>query len=183
MSESLQPLALWTGRKIRQQPIHFGTSTMTETIRVDEVANDSVSILRELGCQGYASIEFKKDDRDGTYRIMEVTPGRTWYPHYLGFGAGVNIPYVWYRDLTGEPPLAPAVASDGIRWIDEYRDIQASFSYWKAGELTFMEWLRSFRRLKVCAYASSKDPLPFLFVILRVLYAIPRALTRPLRSR
>lgn len=183
MSEDLQPLALWTGRKIRQHPIHFGTSTMTETVNVEDVARDSVSILRELGCQGYASIEFKKDDRDGTYRIMEVTPGRTWYPHYLGFGAGVNIPYVWYRDLTGEPPLAADVASEGIRWIDEYRDIQASFSYWKSGELGFLDWLRSFRRLRVFAYASWKDPLPFLFVILRILYAIPRGLTRRLQRR
>lgn len=183
MSEELEPIALWTGRKIRQHPIHFGTSTMTETVWVEEVAETSVSLLRELGCRGYASIEFKKDEIDSKYKIMEITPGRTWYPHFLGFGAGVNIPHAWYRDLLGQKQPVSHRATEGVRWVDEYRDLIASFAYWKHGELSFAGWLQSFRTVKIGAYASIKDPLPFFFVILRLLYAIPRAMTRRPRSR
>ena len=183
LSEELEPLAIWTGRKIRQNPIHFGTSTMTETIWVDEIADTTISILKELRCSGYSSIEFKKDPSDGKYRIMEITQGRTWYPHYLGFGAGVNIPFIWYQDLLGKSIPAPRRAKEGVRWIDEYHDIRASYSYWKQNELSFLDWIRSFKGVKVFAYASLKDPLPFICVILRLLLCIPRAITKKFRQR
>jgi predicted ATP-grasp superfamily ATP-dependent carboligase len=180
LSEDLKPLAIWTGRKIRQHPIHFGTSTMTETVWLDAVADATITILQELACSGYASIEFKLDPRDEQYKIMEVTPGRTWYPHYLGFGAGVNIPYIWYQDLLGRAETTASRADDGVRWIDEYRDIFAIYDYWRHGELTIVEWLRSYRGLRVFAYSSFKDPLPIILVVLRFIIAIPLKLKRSL---
>ena len=169
LSESLETLAIWTGRKIRQRPIHFGTSTMTETLWNDEIAESTLNLLRALNCSGYSSIEYKKDDRDGLFKIMEVTQGRTWYPHFLGFGAGVNIPEVWYRDIAGFDPLSTQTAKEGIRWIDECRDPAASYAYWKNGELTFFEWIKSHRRVSVFAFWSSRDPMPMLYVIARTI--------------
>jgi len=178
LNEDLIPLALWTGRKIRQRPIHFGTSTLTETLWNEDIAKSTVSILQELKCRGYSSIEFKKDSRDGEYRIMEITQGRTWYPHYLGFGAGVNIPHIWYLDLIGKGERSTHKPADGIRWIDEYRDLTAAFQYWRCGELTIADWIRSLRNVKVFSYASWKDPLPLMFVFARFLIAAPRRLYR-----
>lgn len=173
LAEDLRVLALWTGRKVRQKPIHFGTSTMTETVWVEEVAAASISLLQELRCIGYSSIEFKRDPVDNKYKIMEVTPGRTWFPHFLGFGAGVNIPLIWYRDLLGVRQGDAGRATEGVRWVDEYRDPFASWSYWRAGELGMLEWLRSFKGTKVYAYADWRDPLPLVCTVLRLLLAGP----------
>lgn len=178
LSQKLETLAIWTGRKIRQRPIHFGTSTMTETFWVDTVAEDSLKILRQLQCAGYASIEFKKDPRDSLYKVMEVTQGRTWYPHYLGFGAGINIPFIWYQDLLGNSQADTTRAKEGVRWIDECRDPAASYDYWKCGELTFLEWVRSYRRVSISAFASLRDPLPLIFAGARFVFEIFDALVQ-----
>ena len=167
LSENLETLAIWTGRKIRQRPIHFGTSTMTESIWNDQIASSSLKLLKSLNCSGYSSVEYKRDPRDGLFKIMEVTQGRTWYPHYLGFGAGVNIPYVWYRDLAGLEAIASPDAKDHVRWIDECRDPVASYDYWRNGELTFWNWMVSYKRVSIFAFASLRDPLPFFCVVAR----------------
>ena len=182
MSSDLNPLAIWTGRKIRQLPIHFGTSTLAETVWVDEVADTSVKMLQKLRCPGYSSIEFKKDPSTGAYKVIEVTAGRTWYPHYLGVAAGVNIPEVWYRDLLGIKQGAAARAKDRVRWIDEYRDLFAVCAYRKSGELSFTEWLGSYRKIKGYALASFRDPLPIFLVAVRLALGVPDAVLRRFRK-
>jgi D-aspartate ligase len=173
LDRDLKPLALWTGHKVRQFPIHFGTSTLTECIWVDDVASHTLKILKGLHCQGYSSVEFKKDIRDGAYKVMEVTAGRTWYPHYLGVAAGVNIPYIWYNDLLGIPQEPPARAQNGVRWVDEIRDFYSALAYWKNGELSLAEWIRSYWGVKGYAMFSWRDPLPGVCTLLRFPFGPP----------
>lgn len=171
----------WTGRKIRQLPIHFGTSTLTETVKDDEVMDLTLRLLTPVQYHGYASVEFKRDLRDGTLRVMEVTVGRTWYPHFLGVVAGVNLPLAWYLDLVGLPQKPPVTPRVPVRWVDEYRDIVASVDYWRAGELSHLSWVRSFRNLRGFALFSLRDPLPGLFVLARLFISLWNGGLRGLR--
>ncbi len=159
----------WTGRKLRQLPIHFGTATFATTEDIPEVASLSLRLLRALRYRGYASVEFKQDARDGVFRVLEVTAGRTWYNHYLGSVAGVNLEARWYEDLTGLPLDSDAgVARAGVRWVDEYRDLMAVNEYQKAGELDQASWVESYRGCRARALSSWEDPLPGLFVMARL---------------
>lgn len=159
----------WTGRKLRQLPIHFGTATFATTEDIPEVADMSLRLLRALRYRGYASVEFKQDARDGVFRVLEITAGRTWYNHYLGSVAGVNLEARWYEDLTGFPLDADAgVARAGVRWVDEYRDLMAVTEYQKAGELGQASWVDSYRGCRARALSSWEDPLPGLFVMARL---------------
>jgi predicted ATP-grasp superfamily ATP-dependent carboligase len=168
-------LALWTGHKVRQLPIHFGTSTLAATRWDAEVAELTRRLLVDAGFHGYASVEFKTDPRDGSRRALEVTVGRTWYPHGLGVAAGVNLPLVWYRDQVGLPHLAPPPQRDGVLWLDEVRDLYAALGYRRAGELTWGAWLRSLRGRLALAHVAWDDPLPGLFVALRLLFGVATA--------
>ena len=161
-------LAMWTGHKVRQLPIHFGTSTAARTRWDDEVAALTRRLLADTGFVGYASVEFKVDARDGSRRAIEVTAGRTWYPHGLGPAAGVNLPLVWYRDAMGLAPDAPPPQREGVTWIDECRDVYAAAAYRAAGELTWRAWLASMRGPLAFAHFAWDDPAPGLFVILRL---------------
>ena len=172
-------LAAWTGRKLRQHPIHIGTSTMAESVIVEELISNSCAILKKLNYEGYASVEYKKDKRNGKYYIIEVTAGRTWYPHYLGVASGVNIPSLWYKYLAepeeiGENFQAVRQSSKKIIWTDEYRDVFAGLDYIKAGELSALDFLKSFFKRKHGGYSSLffKDPLPYLSVVFRLKYGI-----------
>jgi len=103
-----EPVALWTGRKLRQYPRGFGTATLAESRWLPDVADETLRALRALGHTGYGVVEFKRDARDGVLRITEVTGGRTWFPHGLVTRSGLNLPYIWYCDALGRPLPRPA---------------------------------------------------------------------------
>lgn len=166
--------ALWTGRKLRQYPPGYGTSTLAETLDVPEVARITERVVRALGLRGYVSIEFKRDPRDATFRILEVTPARTWYPHLLGASVGFNLPHLWYQDLIGErlPDTPPLTPPDHVAWVDEYRDLIAAAQAWRRGELSMREWMDSYLSVRSFALLNPRDPLPGLFIMLRLAISV-----------
>ncbi len=170
IDENGDPHGLWTGKKLRQYPIHFGTSTMAETIWIQEIAETTINLLNIINYHGYASIEFKKDVRDDTYKIIEVTAARTWYPHFLGVKAGVNLPFLWYSALCGtDIPQQPG-QQDGVRWVDEYRDILAGIDYMTAKELSWFSFIKTYRPPIVFAVSFLKDIKLWFFLMYKILY-------------
>ncbi len=174
LDRELRVLAGWTGHKVRQLPVHFGTSSMAEVRWNEESYAQSVRFLQGVGVYGYSSLEFKRDRRDGKLKAMEVTAGRTWYPHYAGVAAGVNIPLVWYREVLGLVVPPQPRQRDGLRWVDEYRDVVAALDYIRGGELTVGAWLTSYRPPLSFAHLTWRDPLPGLFLLLRFGIAVVR---------
>jgi predicted ATP-grasp superfamily ATP-dependent carboligase len=172
--------AAWTGRKIRQRPVGFGTSTMAETLWDPMVAELSSSLMCAIGARGYASVEFKRDPGSDSYKLIEATVARTWYPHYLGTVAGVNLSLVWYRDLIGaELPRTRRVA-DRVKWIDEYRDVWGGYERWREHGLPLADWVCSYRGTKAFALASLRDPLPSLCLVVKILLDIAARLRKVL---
>jgi D-aspartate ligase len=98
-----EPLGLFCGRKLRQTPPGVGTCRVGEAVWVDEVVDQGLRFLRELGHVGLSQVEFKRDSRDGSYRLMEVNP-RLWQWHGLAAACGVDLPRMAYEDLVGERP-------------------------------------------------------------------------------
>jgi len=76
-----KPLAVWTGRKLRQYPRRFGTATLAESRWEPWVAREATTILQAMGHRGYGVVEFKRDRRDARFKITEVTGGRS-FPIY-----------------------------------------------------------------------------------------------------
>jgi D-aspartate ligase len=107
-----EPLGVFCGRKLRQTPAGVGTCRVGEAIWVEEVVEQGLMLLRALDFHGLSQVEFKRDARDGSFRLMEVNP-RLWQWHGLASACGVDLPVIAYRDLTGER-LEP-VSANGSR--------------------------------------------------------------------
>ena len=153
-------LAMFTGRKIRQWVPRYGISSMALSEWNEEVSDLSSRVLSALRYQGYGSVEFKRDPRDGRLLMTEVT-ARTWYPHALSERCGINLPYLAYCDLLGLPlPAVPRTYRQGARWIDEASDFRSALSYWREGELSLADWARSYRGKKYWALFAWDDPRP-----------------------
>jgi predicted ATP-grasp superfamily ATP-dependent carboligase len=180
LDDQSQPLAMFTGRKLRQYPPRFGTSSMAESRWDSEVASLSVKLLRALRYRGYASVEFKRDMRDGGLRIIEVT-GRTWYPHGIATACGVNLPYLAYCHLLGRPLDAPGTFAEGVKWIDEDRDIRSALAEHRAGRLSVADWIGSYRGRRTYAIFAPDDPGPMLHLLARTARAAFRRV-RPRRA-
>ena len=101
LSREGRPLGLFCGRKLRQTPPGVGTCRVGEAVWVEEVVEQGLALLRALGFHGLSQVEFKRDPRDGSFRLMEVNP-RLWQWHGLAAACGVDLPWIAYRDLLGE---------------------------------------------------------------------------------
>lgn len=96
-----EPLGLFSGRKLKQVPPLVGTCRVGEAVWVQEVVDAGLRLLNALGFHGISQVEFKRDPRDGRFKLMEVNP-RLWQWHGLAAACGVDLPLIAYRDLTGE---------------------------------------------------------------------------------
>lgn len=183
LGDAGKPLAVWTGRKLRQYPRRFGTATLAESRWDPWVAREATTILQAMGHRGYGVVEFKRDRRDGRFKITEVTGGRTWFPHSLVTRSGINLPLIWYRDVLGLEVEVPSSYEEGIKWIHEERDLKTVLLYFlPEGELTLRSWLGSYRGKRVYAYAAWDDPGPLLASLGRVARAARRRLRRRLSA-
>jgi D-aspartate ligase len=110
-----EPLGLFSGRKLRQTPTGVGTCRVGEAVWVEEVVQHGLALLRALGFHGLSQVEFKRDPRDGLFKLMEVNP-RLWQWHALAAACGVDLPRIAYWDLLGA--RLPPVRQNGAakRW-------------------------------------------------------------------
>jgi D-aspartate ligase len=113
--EGGEPLGLFCGRKLRQTPPGIGTCRVGEAVWVQEVVDAGLRLLRALDFHGISQVEFKRDPRDGRFKLMEVNP-RLWQWHGLAAACGVDLPVIAYRDLTGKPVTPASMNGNGRRW-------------------------------------------------------------------
>ncbi|CAN7620479.1 carboxylate--amine ligase [Massilia sp. LjRoot122] len=97
----------FSGRKIRAWPLRVGgTASCTSAWEVaDELAAMTADFFRKVGFVGMGSMEYKRDERDGRFYMVEPTVGRTDFQEEVASLNGVNIPAAAYRHEMGLPAL------------------------------------------------------------------------------
>jgi predicted ATP-grasp superfamily ATP-dependent carboligase len=159
-----RPAASMTVRRRRQHPSDFGiASTYVETISLPELAEPSCRFLAAIDYYGLVELEYKRDPRDGAYKLLDVN-ARTWGYHSLGGSAGVDFPYLLFRDQIGTR-VKEAHARPGVSWVRLSTDVPNALRDFYAGRLRPREYLRSLRAVNTEAVFSINDPLPGLYEI------------------
>jgi D-aspartate ligase len=108
-------LGVFCGRKLRQTPRGIGTCRVGEAVWLEDVVDDALRLLRAFGYFGLSQVEFKRDARDGRFKLMEINP-RLWQWHGLATACGVDLPRIAYADLVGESLPAAEMDGFGKRW-------------------------------------------------------------------
>ncbi len=85
--------------RIREYPITGGASTAAVSIYDSKLKDLGIKILKELKWHGVAMVEFKRDSRDGKYKLMEINP-KLWGSLDLSTASGINIPYMTIKMAT-----------------------------------------------------------------------------------
>ena len=166
-------VASMTARRLRQHPSDFGrASTFVQTVDVPELAEPSVRFLSEVGYYGLAELEYKRDIRDGRFKLLDVN-ARTWGYHTAGLTAGVDFPYLLFRDQLGEE-VVPASGRSGVSWIRLATDVPNALIDIRAGRLRAGAYLRTLRKIDTEAVFSWQDPLPGLCEIALLPYLAVR---------
>jgi predicted ATP-grasp superfamily ATP-dependent carboligase len=123
--------ALFARRRLRMFPPEFGNSTLTESIPLDDVQAATVTLRRlieGIRYRGIFSAEFKRDERDGVFKVLEVN-ARPWW--FIGFAAncGVNVALMAYRDALGDEVDPVRDYKIGRRCVYPRRDLQSRHTY------------------------------------------------------
>lgn len=121
-------LALLVRRRLRMYPTDFGNSTFMVSVPPDEAAGAAASLRHLLGSlqyRGMFSAEFKRDERDGTFRILEVNARPWWYVEFAA-RAGIDVVRLAYRAALGLPIDPPKRYEVGRTMVYPYYDYFAS---------------------------------------------------------
>ena len=156
-----EPMAIYGYDKLRQYPPDFGSGSLCKS-RWRQVPIDSAArLLKEIGYQGIAAPEFKRDPRDGEYKLLEIN-ARTILQSSLSARCGVDVEYIAYLDTIGQYGGGTTLPKEGILWIDEISDILSCVVQLKDGRLKLGEIVASLRGKKHYATFAWDDPIPFL---------------------
>lgn len=154
------------GHKIRQFPPQTGTIVSGHVVHVEEILKHAENFIKATEFYGISNIEFKKDSRDGSYKLMEINP-RTGLWNLSVLESGVNLPLQAYNDVLGKPIEKEFNKKDELIWyilpIDMY------YAVWgnkKKGypeyALTYSEWRKTVKGARrVDALFKWYDPVPF----------------------
>jgi predicted ATP-grasp superfamily ATP-dependent carboligase len=169
ISQDYEVLAKFSGRKKRLYPIHFGSASFVESVYDEELENTSIKFLKNIKYTGLSGIEFKRDARDGKYKLIEMnTRFGLW--DVLASKCGIDIAYIAYCDTIGGKKLQMYEFKTGIKWVSMYRDTKALIDYRKEGSLTIAKWLRTLYGKKLWAVFAWDDLRPFLTSIKRYIF-------------
>ncbi|MGM0651639.1 MAG: carboxylate--amine ligase [Bacillota bacterium] len=165
-----RPTHTFTGQKLRQFPINFGSSTLTRQVYIPELVELGLEYMQKLEFHGYGEIEFKKNPNDGKFYMIEIN-ARLSTLNVLFDKCGVEFTYVMYRDLIGNP-LPDYHLTDNKPWVfwHAYEDFLSSTAYLKQKQLSpkaiIMPWLKHHKAHAIWAHDDIKPLFSFARLII-----------------
>jgi predicted ATP-grasp superfamily ATP-dependent carboligase len=174
-----QVRALFARRRLRMYPPDFSNSVYMVSVPLSEVepaAQALRAILSALEFRGIFSAEFKRDARDGIFKILEIN-ARIWFYVEFAGRCGVDVCTMAYRDALGLPLEDLSAYRCGVRLVSPYDDLFWAHHAWSNRQLQMGAWLRSWLGAQQPLF-NWTDPAPSLRDWCEMTY---RALRRLLR--
>jgi len=159
----------WFARqRLRMYPTPFGNSTLTMTVPFEKMAPAAEALRRmflRTGFRGIFGAEFKYDERDGQFKLLEINARAWWYVEFAE-RCGLPVCKLAYLDALGQPGEPVEGYKAGRRWVHLSQDYLAYRELRRKGQLNLGSWVRSWLGAEDAMLRWS-DPGPFLANLLR----------------
>jgi predicted ATP-grasp superfamily ATP-dependent carboligase len=148
-------------RRLRMYPPDYGNSCYQVSTAQGALLG-SISALQGLlkatSYRGIFSAEFKLDERDGAYKLLEINC-RPWWFIWFAQLCGLPMAEMAYVDALEEP--LPTIRSFrmGLAAVDPYYDFASCMEHIKQGTISRGEWLDSWIFARH-AHLHWRDPVP-----------------------
>ncbi len=166
-------------RRLRIFPPDFGNSSYCESIALTQVAQAAESletILAQLQYRGIFSAEFKRDSRDGLFKILEINTRAWWYVEFAA-RCGVNVCEMAWQDALDLPVTQASRAYRmGAGCLNLHDDLAAVTALPAATRGPWSRILRQWSRSYLHVFRLD-DPLPAMFLCAHLLKGRWRRLT------
>ena len=153
--------AMVARRRVRMDPPRLANTCSDVTIPLADVSPCLPALRTLLGdvdYRGIFNVEFKFDERDGQFKIIEVNPRPFWLIGHIA-KAGLDLPWMSYLDAQELPIPVPAsyrIGRYGLYEIPDATAIARAWSHLRRPAGPVLEpWLRGDRALFWW-----RDPLP-----------------------
>jgi D-aspartate ligase len=174
-----EPLAEFTGQKIRQTPPFFGNARVAKSITNNEIIDYSRKMLNKLNYSGsLVGVEFKYDNKDSKLKFIEINARSVmWYS--LIEASGMNLPFIMYQDRVIGRKIRQNSYKKNIYWIHESVDIRYMIRRPKNENLSFREYLKPYLSKKTFALFARDDWKPSI----NTFYSLFRSMFKNLFKR
>lgn len=176
-----EPQAFFAYRRVREWPHGFGNSSLMESVPISDVLCMKEIIenyLRKLKYHGIFDAEFKRDQRDASFKLLEIN-ARSWWQNSFPTKCGINLILMAYLDAIGKRIDYTDTYRIGVKWLFLLNDLLSSMKMIDEKQMSIREWLSSFKKIKDYAFFSADDPFPGIVSPL----FISRKYTQTLRTR
>ncbi len=110
-----QEVRAMTALRLRQFPLHFGTSPYVESVALPRAAQEARKLLGAMNYSGLVEVEFKHDLRDDQLKLLDANT-RIWAWIGLGDAVGVDFPYLCALQACSGTLPAAAPLRYGAAW-------------------------------------------------------------------
>lgn len=163
--------AFWIGTKLREHPAKFGTATMAVSTYNEGVEKSGKQLIEMLNYTGVCEIEFIRDNRDGSFKLIEINP-RTWLWLALARYCGVDFTKYIYNYLNGIETEYPTNYLKGIKWMNFWPDFLYSLRSIVKRELSVSSYLDDNKGKVIQAVLDRNDITPFVMMTVLLPYLI-----------
>jgi predicted ATP-grasp superfamily ATP-dependent carboligase len=161
-----------TSRKIRQFPPSTGECSLGTLVHLPLLVDLIRPLVEDLSLSGIAQVEFKYSN--GCYYLIEINP-RIWSWFEIHICAGVNLALIFIESY-----LDPRRASfskcvgprdvQGVYW--GFALIDLLHNHLLAANITLYQWVRTCFMLRIEAFFTLRDPVPFLIHLFQTIFYI-----------
>lgn len=175
-----EPVATFMHRRLAEHDIQQGVglahgATAAESVHEPQLLDAGLTLLRALGWDGMAMVEFKRHARTGQFYFIEINP-RFVGSLELAIAAGVDFPWMYTQLAIDEPVTGPARYRVGLkyRWLIS-KNVADAFERPLGYLLGAFSGLRPDTRTDI----SFRDPLPHLHQLRNAAWWIRERLRKP----
>ncbi|MGH0032024.1 MAG: hypothetical protein ACQGVC_19710 [Myxococcota bacterium] len=163
-------------------PYQMGANVYCESVHDDEALGAALALVRRIGWTGAMTVEFRRDPRDGALTFIKLDP-RVIRSTTLAARLGMDVPRALYRCFALGEPVAPCDYPDRVRWmwVSQYLAALQQNATLRGLAAETARLLAILPGVRAFAYASLRDPLPFVKSLVYQVPVAKRAFRRGLR--
>jgi len=165
LDKDSDPKAFFVRRRLRMWPLAFGNSSLCISVQASEMASLKEMLflyLKSINWRGIFSAEFKKDQRNGVFKLLEINSRTSAWFNTLSTKCGINIMLIAYLDAIGRGTQYSEDYEAGVKWVYLKDDLRSSVKMFMNGDLSIREWISSLLGKKDYLLYAKDDLGPFV---------------------
>jgi predicted ATP-grasp superfamily ATP-dependent carboligase len=163
--KTFSPNGVFMYRRIREWPHGMGNGCFIESVKIPELEKIINPLIKNIKYYGIIDAELRKDPRDNEFKLIEIN-SRCWMQCSLPARCGINIPHFAYLDAIGKNLEKPKEILENVKWLYMREDICSSIKSILKKDLSFLEWIRSYKGEKEYSIFAKDDIIPLLYSLI-----------------